>query len=144
MQSRSLYMSTVPQVCGRFNSQRKRYMPICRTARQSKMTHGLGNVLYGTAGIRTYTYSTVQNCDFVRAQWLTTFLSQFIVRQSENCKFNFYPIMLFPILSCSYPIMEHWNKPFVILFSILSSLFLSYHGTMKHANRILHFPIIIL
>jgi hypothetical protein len=24
-----------------------------RTARQSKMTHGFGNVLYGTTGIRT-------------------------------------------------------------------------------------------
>ncbi len=45
--------------CGQFESQSKRNAGISTvrygTARQSKMIHGFGNVLYGTTGIRTST-----------------------------------------------------------------------------------------
>jgi len=43
------YSTCIKRSCSdNLNSQSKRYEDI-RTARQSKMTNGLGNVLYGTA-----------------------------------------------------------------------------------------------
>ena len=53
-------------VLNKFNNQSKRYEDI-GTTRQSKITNGLGNVVYGTARIRTVRYFYIQ-CRIVRAQ----------------------------------------------------------------------------